>query len=357
MRARLNTADLSLALAAVKPAVGPQRPFVLLEMNAEGLRVAADDLDVGISTIVDIAPELADDEGRVMVAHPYLTEFVNKADGAEIQMITEDDRLVIGDGPARMTLATVPNDWFPVRGVAGSDLKAVLDGDAWSRVRGLATFASTKDSAGPLTCVSFGEAGASATDMYRVASFDHPFDFGTLVPAVIIQAIPDGAAEVILTADERVISLEADGTTVTTGTMGGLYPPWRNKVPEHEGTITVGSRALIKAIDRASILSRKDANHGKVCRFIASGEDLAISSEREPDSTDAVSGVIEPLDGTKDKVDYDFGVNIAYLRACIEVLGKPDQITLRMSGPYAPITAVADDSFVLIMPTKLPTIV
>ena len=292
MKASVDTTFLADALGDVKPAVGNQRPYVLLGVENSTLTVAADDLHVGISTMVQTEGKSA--EGKVLVPHSPLAAFVAKSDSTSIDLAVKDDLLIVDDGDATCTLATVADAWFPTRPVV-PDAGTTLSADDWARVRGLAQFCATDTARGVYCGIEFNDRGATAADGYTLAHIDQDFGVSRILPAQIVKAVdPDG--EVTVAGDGTCTQLRTGNVVVSTSPLTGDYMDWRQHVPKPEDAtarITVPAARFSRAIDRAAVLAADSPSRlGKVVKFSALESKLVIESK--PDEAKGDSGRWSP---------------------------------------------------------------
>ncbi len=347
MRANIETASLTHALGAVKAAVSTQRPFVQLEVG-DTLAVRADNLDLGVEATVPL--EGRSRKGKILVPHRPLADFISKADGTHVELVLDDDMLTCQDGGASLALASVSDDWFPHRPPA-DDHGTPLDEEGWARVRGLTEFCATESSKGPLTGVLFADGEAVATDAYSLAAVTHPFGITGVMPASIIKAMPSDVSSVLVRGGAGVIELVSDNVRVTTAALAGDFPNWRQAIPESKvATVTVGTVALSKAVDRASVLAKDAAGRsGRMIRVYPEDGSMVVESIPDSEKGDARSIVSEVIAAEiEGEWGYHFGLGTGQVGSLGAILGKPDEVSLELHGPATPVTVTTEDVFVLI---------
>ncbi|MDQ4099621.1 MAG: DNA polymerase III subunit beta, partial [Chloroflexota bacterium] len=110
--------NLQRALSRVSRAVAtrtalPVLSNVLLTTDGERLRVAATNLEIGITTWVDAAVR---EEGRITVDARLLNEFVNTLPAGEVSLVTDTARvsLVVQSGRDKAAINGIDAEDFPV---------------------------------------------------------------------------------------------------------------------------------------------------------------------------------------------------------------------------------------------------
>lgn len=340
MKARVATSTLEAALSAVNPAVSNQRPHVMLRFDG-GLTLLADNGDVGIEASVETGM-LADGDGEVLIQHKPFAAYVAKANAGEIQMEASAEGVEFRCGRSKMHLSAVVSDGFPRRPDVAAEA-AVLTGEQWARIRSLMPFAATKDSAGPLCGISISERGAIANDNLRIAAWEHPFKFETLLPVSAVQAIGDGHEQVTVLADDRGLELVAGTVRLRTSRLGAEYPQvWGPLMAfEPTGSVTVASEQLIDAVALASVLSKDGTVNSKVVRFDISDDGFKVESW--PDASAAAKDVIvEELDAEVRDVADRFGVHATHVKPMIDAIGSPETVTIEYVRQGVPLIARGD---------------
>lgn len=359
MKARLVVDDLLTALAAVKPAVGNRYPFVRLRNDGDGLEVAADDSQIGVTARIDSwVPLGTDGDGTEFVPYRPLEAFARHAIGTEIEMVsseTEQPTVTVADGKTHMTLATSDGEWFPNRPEPTGEVTAKLDPEVWERVRLLVPFASTDPSRGPLTGVNFLNDKAVASDSYHLGVVEADFGFEACVQADVIAPISAKDSPVELGADGRSMRLQAGGITVTTTRLAGsIAESWPSFFRDPVGHITVELAELRRACEVAAITARQAYKAGKDVRVVPNVDDGEVVIESIPDSK-------SPADVTRVPVAADlsgdlapFGINLVYIDNVVRLL-FPDEsgdFEMHFTGPTFPLIFGGKGDRALIMPIR-----
>lgn len=350
----MDATHFNEALGDVKPAIGNQRPYVLLEVGDE-LAIRADDLHVGIATTVPTQGKSK--AGKVLVPYAPLATFVAKSDAMTIDLRMDGDLLHVDDGAALCTLASYADEWFPTRPVVeGSGV--TLSADEWARIRGLAQFCSPDASKGIYTGVEFNERGATATDSYTLAHVDHDFGVGRILPAPIVKAVAaDG--EVTVAGDGACTQIRSGNLVVSTAPLAGEFIDWRRAVPsvaDAKGSFTVPTARFARAIDRAAVLAEESPSRlGKVVKLSEAGGSVVVESKPDGTKGDSRSMVTEVLEGSTVEGEWDvpFGVHTHQIGSVAAVLAKPDEITFHLFGQGQPIVVETDEVFIALWLLRL----
>lgn len=344
MKATVNTTDLAKALASVRPAVANQRPFVMLRTEV-GLEVAADDMDMAVNCSIPAEST----KGECLVPYKPLSAFVGKVRAERVAMEVDGSALVLTAGRSKMTLTTVDSGWFPQRPEPEADVEAVLEVAEWERIRSLVPFAADRTSAGPLQGVYFDGQGAMAHDGLRLGLIDYGFGFTSLVPTSVVAAIGDASEAVRIVADDRAIKLTSGGVTIQSSALAGDYPQVRQPLSTFQkvGSISMVTAEFADAVDRASILSREGTAGSKVVLFRIAADSMIVESW--PDASAEASDVItEEVEARVDNVEATFGIHAGHLSPVLDLLGRPEELTLTYCGERKPLLLTEGDVIAMV---------
>lgn len=348
----IDTAQLASALSAVKPAVTGQRTFVKLDGTGEHLSVEADNADLGIRSVVDVTGTNLD--AAPLVPHRPLAEFIAKAESPDVNVKLDGDMLVVTDGNASLSLATIADAWFPTRLEPEGD-PIELDAARWDRIVGLVQFCATDSAKGIYTGVHFDQDGAVATDTFMLASVEGDFGLGATIPGAIVKAVGDDHDSVTVRTGSQV-TIEAGRTTFSTSPLGGEYPDWRRLIPDDHATrITVGCDRFCRAVDRAALLGVDSPSKlGRHVRITPGDGTMTIQSIPDDSKGDSRSRVTEVIDAEVDgDWGWEFGLASGAVNALRAILAKPETITFRTDGPGRALIVRTDDVACLVQPIRI----
>lgn len=351
MKARVAAEDLATALAAVKPAVGRDKPFARLTLEGDQLEVAADDLRVGVrATISAWRPKGADD-AQVMVPHRPLASLASMSTG-DLEIVATGVELVTIKGDAEMTLPQADLDWFPSRPEpTGTSID--LDEDQWAAVRRLLPFTSAQPSKPIYAGVWFGPEGIGASDDHQAAIIAVPFAESAIVPAESLAAIREDGKVSVVVGDRSVKVTHSGGIGVTASSIAG-DPPLANAVKmltPGKVRIEVDADELNGAMARCALTARSIFGKGYKLVFTPHKRGIEIRSDPDPSNPSAIT--TEVVDAECYGWDIELGVNSAGLTDVMAFVGFTEAATIHLNGKMAPIICTQGDLTAATMPMHI----
>jgi DNA polymerase-3 subunit beta len=289
---------------------------VLLHVEADELHVAAYDLEVAYSGIIEAEVEKP---GKVAVSAKALGDVVRSLPEDAVTLHLEKTRLVVTSGSAEFRLATSKVEDFPAlpEGVAGVGIK--VDGSTLAKLLGKVGYCQSTDETRYALNSTYlegkeGNLCATATDGHR------------LVHSVVSCATPDfrgvlvsrkttGLLRRVLAAGEVHVEVSENSVSVTQGSevivarlIDGHFPDYEAIYPKTEAKSTVDVKELLSSLGRLKLVN--EANTWKVAggvvKFRAFDPDL---------------GEVEDwMHHGGDAKDVTFGVNGAYIREAVSVV-------------------------------------
>ncbi len=295
---------------------------VLIEATEAGLSLSAFDYEASARTTIEAT---VDDPGTILVHGRLLSEIASRLPNAPIQIAVDDDGILLTCGSARFTLASMPVQEYPaIPEVSGES--GVVPAEDFATAISQVAFAASRDDVTPvLTGVQLEVSGTQlslvATDRYRVALRDIPFDSGivadentttALVPARTLTEVGktfahsgDITVSFSGSGDREIIAFTAGNKTVTSLLIKGNFPPVRRLFPEatdHHAVVNTGE--LIEAVRRVALVLDRSAP----LRFTfgADGVSMDASGTEQARATESVDATL-----TGDEVV--IGLNPQYL--------------------------------------------
>ena len=362
MKCTLNRGEFLRALSYASAIVErrntiPVLSNVLLEATSDGLCVTATDLNLQIALSV---PAQVEAEGATTVSAQLLTGIIREfADGAQVELSLDDNRLQVISGRSRYKLQTIPRDDFPVvqakDALASFALPAKELLAAFRRVE----FAQATDHivkshlCGISIDVVDDELTFAATDGNRLAWSTLPAPDVSALNGVILSSklvsslsrLLDGRdGDVRLTFEERRVVAEIDSAILSGKLVEGTFPPWRRIIPKASGQhVDVSIPALEGALRRAALIA---SDRTSLVKIELSPDKLTVSAT-SPERGTAVEEVPCALEGD----DISFGVNSRFLLDMLGAAGDGD-IHVAFSDAASPMlfSNPADDSARWIVP-------
>ncbi|GLJ80317.1 DNA polymerase III subunit beta [Microbacterium imperiale] len=295
---------------------------VLIEATDAGLSLSAFDYEASARTTIEAT---IDEPGTILVHGRLLSEIASRLPNAPIQIAVDDDGILLTCGSARFTLASMPVQEYPAIPEVTGD-SGVVPADDFATAIAQVAFAASRDDVTPvLTGVQLEVTGTQlslvATDRYRVALRDIPFDSGiaadentttALVPARTLTEVGktfahsgDITVSFSGSGDREIIAFTAGNKTVTSLLIKGNFPPVRRLFPEatdHHAVVNTGE--LIEAVRRVALVLDRSAP----LRFTfgADGVSMDASGTEQARATESVDATL-----TGDEVV--IGLNPQYL--------------------------------------------
>jgi DNA polymerase III sliding clamp (beta) subunit (PCNA family) len=352
MKARINVDQFATALAAAKPAVGSNRPFVLLTPTEKGTEIGADDLDLGVRVTIDSWSPLdaKENEGPVMVPFAPLAALLAATDAEDVELAEVEGGLEIRAGGTDMVLPTVDADWFPRREPAqGTAIE--LSAEDWSFVQTLIPFCSTEEGKGAANGLWFGPWGVAATDTYHLGCWKHSFDQPAIVPGAVLAALRTQGAVTITLGPKSVTVTTEDNMAVTTSTIQGEPVDYHRAMKPVVASITVNRSAFKEAMRRVGISARPS--------FRGSGRQVRVDPE-DRSSIRLTSLPGEKTHGSVTEVFHcditgelePFAIDTAMVANCMDLVGT-DEVELGWGGPGNLFMVQSDMVDAFVMPVKL----
>jgi DNA polymerase-3 subunit beta len=345
------------ALALVSRAVAtksslPVLSNVLLSADGDHLRIAATNLDVGITTAIEAAVL---DPGQVTVDARLLADFVNTLPAGNVRLRSEGGKfsLNVQSGEGRhATKADIngmdPDDFPVLQADTSNGFSAVIDPGVLREMIAQVEFAAATDDsrpvlAGVLARFEEGRLTLASADGFRLAvrsgGLAEPVleKLDAIVPAKamreLARIIGDSTEPVrlALTPNRTQLVVRVDDTVFLSRLIEGTFPDYRAIVPrDFSTTVTVGRDALQTAVRRAGYFAR---DNNDVIRLTIAGADedgdlgsvevSANAAERGSSQSFVDAGVSGP--GTQ------IAFNSRYLTEVLGVL-KGGQVLLGLNG-------------------------
>ena len=315
-------------------AIHPALLNVKIQAMAEGLRLTAFDLSVGIE--LAIAAEV-EEPGEILLPSKLLADLVGKLSG---------DTLYIEVGGEFLTKIRCGSGAYEIQGMATAEYPelpwvdeeaiAIPLGELRSAI-GATLFAVSEDETKPiLTGIHWsgpnGTLELVSTDGHRLAlaATGLEFDGTSTIPSRALREVlklEGDEIEVILGGS--LASFRAGGCRITTRVLEGHYPNYQQLFPrEFPSEVSAGRKALLEALERVAVIA--DARNSTVVLAIA-----ASSIEVVAEAQDVGSGS-ESVAAVCDGEPMAIAFNVKYLIESLKNL-VGDAIVLRYSTETRPV--------------------
>lgn len=367
MRFTIKREELLKALNIASRGIASKTPVPVLsnyklELTEEGLFITGSNFDLTIRT--QIPYKKGEDElirnyktGSTLINAKILTEIVRKIDAEEITVDVIDSTIAtIGHGRSEYKLNCVRPEEYPDLDLEANGTQLTLSTKDFNLLVDQTAFAaSTKEQRPILTAVNLdasnGLLTATATDSARLArktmSIRQDVCFVANIPAKMLvevaHLISDHNSVDLAISDKKAI-FQFGYTLIATRLIAGDYPNTRNIVPKISNySLEVNAQDLIKAIDRANILSVEREN---VVDLSMDMENVEISAKSSQVGSAVETIEIFRFEGDSLKVSF----NSEFVCQAVKSLGSQDVI-FSFVGEMKPfvIKNASDDSVVQVV--------
>jgi len=345
----LSTVGRAVAARSTLPVLSN----ILLETDEGRLRLAATNLEIGISTWIGARVE---EEGRITVPARLLTEFVNSLPPAQIDMELADRTQSLNLKCARYeaNIKGIDAGEFPEVPTAetiGGRNSLHLAADTFRQMIEQSVFAAATDESRPIltgVLAKFHQGGLTlaAADGFRLAvtSADVGVDLDesakVIIPARALSElvrISDGeeeTIELVITPNRNQILFHLGSTDVVSQLIEGNFPDYNQIVPKAHSTRTVVStQELLKAVKVAFLFARDAAN---IVRFnIVPGSELTPGQIVITGTSAEFGDNVGEIDATTEGEGIEIAFNARYMIDALSVIGTAE-VALETSTASSP---------------------
>lgn len=344
---------LQRALGQVSRAVAtktalPVLSNVLLAADGDRLKIAATNLEIGITTWI---PASVEEEGKITVDARLLSEFVNTLPNETVQLSSDRVRysLAVQCGRDKAAINGIDADDFPViPTVTGEAFTAVVDPQQLREMIGQVEIAAATDDSRPVLAgvlTRFEEASVTlaAADGFRLAvrqgTLAEPVSekFDVIVPArayrELARIIGDSSEPLTLaiTPNQSQLLVRVGETEFLSRLIEGTFPDFRQIIPREFATrVEVGREALVNAVRRSSYFARD--NNDVIRMVVRPGEDDLNPGTLEISATAAERGNSQSfVDSSISGPELQIAFNARYLSDALGAI-RQGQVMLGMNG-------------------------
>jgi DNA polymerase-3 subunit beta len=345
--------NLQRALGRVSRAIAtrttlPVLSNVLIETEDDHLRIAATNLEIGVTTRIEARVE---QPGRITVDARLLGEFVNTLPSGEVQLTVDPSRLslTVQSGRDKAAINGIDAEDFPVIASITDDHQVIsIDAQQLREIVSLVEFAAATDESRPVLAGVFtrfegNNVLLSAADGFRMAVNEATIDASieerveVIVPARSYRELArligdlDEPVSLAITPNRSQILARLGDTEWVSRLIEGTFPDVKQIVPKEFSTrLDVGREQLLQAVRRAGYFAR---DNNDVVRFaVQPGEDDSTPGSMEISANAAERGNSQSfVDASITGPELQVAFNSRYL---IDVLGvlKHQQVTLGFNG-------------------------
>jgi len=340
---------------------------VLLEIQGNKLQITGTDLEICISTDIQVNGEL---DGACAVPAKSLNEILRELPDVPIDIMLEsENKISIRTKNGLYKLGIQPKEEFPSIVLEESEGKIEIENEVLSRMINKSIFAvSTDELRTTLMGVYFqllpDEFRCVATDGHRLAKINNKaikspeFQKNVIVPTKALSLIlrnlesSDEIAKVTISFGENHVIFRFGETFIYSKIIEGQYPKYENVIPmDNDKKMTVNKEELTAAVKRVAIFSNSFTHQIK---FDIKDDVLKISSE---DIEYGGEGT-EEIPVKYDLQELEIGYNGLYILELIRNIDTDEVVfTLKDSISAAIVTPIMqlenENLMMLIMPIRL----
>lgn len=338
-----------------------------IELNENGLFITGSNYEISIRTFIPYSFNGVEiirnyKEGATLINAKIITDIARKIESEEITFDVIDSTIAtIADNRSEYKLNCIRPEEYPDLDLTPSGTEIVLSKEVFdSLVTQTAFAASTKEQRPILTALNLEAADglltATATDSARMArktiNIEEDVSFVANVPAkmmVEVNHLLDGVDAVHIAFSDKKALFSLDRTIVATRLVAGEYPNTKNIVPRITNyTLEVNASDLLKAIDRANILSI-DRENVVDLTMSEDGVEVSAKSSQMGSATERID--LFKFEGQNLRVSF----NSEFVNAAIKALGSKD-VTFAFVGEMKPfVLKNGDDDSVIQIVTPVRT--
>ena len=351
---------------------------ILIKKNGNRVDFTATDLEVEISTTVDIG--VGDEAALVTVsARKFLEVLRALPSGGIVDITLEDNKLQIICGRSRFSLQTMPGEDFPPVEQPDSwrentnpgelENTFVLPQKTLKRLFNMVSFAMAKQDIryylnGILLVVEPGKVRAVATDGHRLAHLSEDIETPVseeqqlILPAktvIELQRLLDDSDEPVyisLHKDTKhsQIRFTFGDIVLVSKLIEGRFPDYKRVIPsDYDRHLAINREEFQSNLQRARILVANDRLHGIKLNFSDNQLKIYSNNQDQEEATNslAIEYPFEPL---------EVGFNVNYLLDVLSVI-KDEEISVYVkpvAGSSVIINLLSDENFkYVVMPLRI----
>lgn len=350
----LRRANCAISSRIVVPAMNN----VLLVASADRLTVTSTDSEIAIVTWV---PALVEEEGSTTLPAKRLLQIITAMPNGDVTIESDADDV---------STLTCMKSFYKIPGLAAVSYPEPQEIEyEWSfemkvrdLVRGLikVVYAKSSDETrkqlnGVVLSIKTGMLTVAATDGRRLAlvenvledenAKDGDFILPSRASTELSRCIDAECEKVTIKLNKSAVSFETDNTILTTRLVEGIYPNFRQVIPENCGcTVAVPRIAFTEALNRVSLVVLDSAGAVKLT-FANNQLNISASNAETGESS-------EPLEIAYDGEEVSVSFNPIFFIDPLKVM-EADNINIEFGKQYTPVKLTGDEGFLyMLMPMR-----
>lgn len=341
----------------------PILSHVLLIINENKLTLIGTDLEVELSGTLDLGNESKKNHELTLPGKKFLDICRALPENSILELVEENNRVVIGAGRSKFTLATLPAAEFPRTPEQQSIMEFNIPQNELRSLLEKTSFAIPQQDVrqylnGLLLEVKDGSIQALATDGHRLAlnAVKLQTSENTFAQIIIprkgvlelLRLLENSEDQVLISLNNNFISIKGDDFSLTSKLISGKFPNYSKIIPKKGDKAIILNRELLKqTLVRVGILSNEVF---RSARFQLRPEMLRLTANN-PEHEEAIEEL--PIAYQGENLDTIFNINyiIDILNSCNS---ENIQFSLKDSESGAIIEEVAENSnsLYVLMPIK-----
>lgn len=362
--------DLAQALSRISSATPQRSPMpvlenVLLELEGSKLSLTATDMDITVTTVLDVHGER---NGAILLPAKRFTDTVRALDRGDIEFDANADtkRVLLKTGSGEFRLTGLDASEFPQRPKFESQISMTLAQATFNSMIERTTFACSTDEFRPaMTGVLFQfrpeEIRAVATDGFRlVRVVDHSMkpnvseELDIIVPPKALSIADKGftADDITLEANKTHVRFADGSTTITARLIDENYPNYESVIPQaNDKRMIVRRDELLSTVKRVSLYSNTQTRQ---VRMKLAANALSVQAE----DIDTGGEARESINCDYADEELEIGFNSQYVRDALDRI-ETEEVSFDFSTPLRPSlvspygTKNGQEVLMLLMPIRL----
>ena len=331
---------------------------VLIEAEADGLRLTTTDLDVGVSGRIEAE---VDTTGSTTLPARRLATIIRELPAEEVAVeVNASNVATIVSGASRFKILGLADEEFPaLPDLAGAREFTIEQATLKDSLKKTSYAISTDETRYVLNGIYFtfkdNTLTMVATDGRRLAMVDHELEFpesnevDIIVPTKAVnelQRLLGNEGEVKMCVGQSQVSFEVDGTLLVSKLIEGNYPNFRQVIPgEAKHRISLERETFQQVVSRISLLASDKSNSIKL-RFSDNSIEIQANS---PDIGEAREELPIAYEGEEMTIAFNPEFLIAPLRNL-----DTDEVFIELIDEMSPGILKIDSSFLyVIMPMRV----
>ena len=344
---------------------------IKLDITHEGLHLTGSDADITIQTFIPVEEDgkqiiNVTTTGSIVLQARMFNEIVRKLPTNEVEIeVSNGFATHIRSGKSEFHLIGQDSSEYPLLPELSADQQFSIPADLLKSIIRETVFAvATSESRPVLTGVNWhihdGELICVATDSHRLARRKVKLDqFPAEVNNVVIpgkslnelnKILEDSTNPVQIVMTNQQVLFKTEDVLFFSRLLEGNYPDTSRLIPtEFKTSVTIDGKALLQAIDRASLLAREDRNN--VVRFETIENNVVEISSNSPEIGKVEEEItVTNMEGEGLKISF----SAKYMMEALKAIDGQD-VVIQFAGAMRPfiIRSIHDDAILqLILPVR-----